>query len=349
MPKGMYSQGLMVLSDGTLAADAVMRALAGFELVRQKPPEEKRSWMGGHHSWLIAMRPEVNGYVEVDLVSAPWPDGMGDPKAGDIDDRMGETMLFGAWRARHFAGTYGEGSAGEAAGEHRGFVRLRSSYIFGADKDAKCLPADYDPRAELEFVTSISRALVRVTGALCFFDPGGETLFSADGLERTLDRCAERHLPPLPVWCGQRLVRLDDQAPGWQLADTVGMEQLLGSDHEAVFQPEKFDTGKVMDFVRSISLYTLEKGPVIRTGHTTNGPDGNWRALEIDQTVTSPPRPVIRWYSDAGPPPPAALMPPGQSPARVPPAMPAPSAQPPSRKSTSSGGIAGRLKSFFGH
>jgi hypothetical protein len=335
------------------------RALAKFKVVKQSPPEEKRTWMGGHGDWLIEMRPEVNGYVAVDMLNVPWPDDMGDPKAGDGDDGMGRVMLFAAWsmgflgphtfpgnlaRARQTAPAYEQSAAAEAAGRHPGVIRVRSSYAFGADDDAKILPEDYDPGGELWFLTSICRALLGARGALCYFNHGGETLFDAGGMDGMIKACAEANVPPLPLWVAQRVVRLDSQAPDWLLADTVGMEQYHGTDHEAVFQSGRYGVGDVMNFLRNASLYTTDPKIEIHSGYTTDGPGGIWRAVVMEDAMQVPPRRAIRWYADhdGGPRPPRALFP-GSKPIK-----PAFDPPPPSGASSPTRGIGGRIKSLFG-
>jgi hypothetical protein len=77
-----------------------------------------------------------------------------------------------------------------------------------------------------------------------------------------------------------------------------------------------------MQFLRSIALYTLDTGPVIETGHTTDGPGGIWRALLVDESVMAPPRAAIRWYADFGPKPPSKFCP------NHPPASAAPQSNP---------------------
>src|SRR5687767_10633721 len=148
MPKGMYSQGVMVLTDGPLANELIAQALAPFEVVRHLPPKTPAGWMGGHAMWIIAMRREVNGFVLVEMIDAPWPDDMGDPKApGGFTEPMGGAALFASWsmgimgphtypgnlaRARQFAEMMGQDFVAEAAASHRAFVRIRSSYVLGA-------------------------------------------------------------------------------------------------------------------------------------------------------------------------------------------------------------------------
>ena len=71
----------------------------------------------------------------------------------------------------------------------------------------------------------------------------------------------------------------------------------------------RFEAGDVVGFLRNASLYTFQQGPVIETGHTIDGPGGHWRALLIDEALMEPPRPTVRWCSDAGPKPPPELLP----------------------------------------
>ena len=309
--KGFFTQGAMVLTERPLPAEAVGRALDPFRVVKHTPAEGEKNWITGYPEWVISWRPEVNGAVIVDVVDAPWPDDMGDPRS------PGGQSLFAAWsmgymgpmtwpgnllRATQYAEAFGDASAAAASKRHTAFVRVRSSYVLGAG-DAKVMPEDYAARPELEFVTNVALALAAAPGALCYFNPGGETLFTAAGLRRTIDDSARSNLPPLPVWSAGRLTKLDD-APGWLFADVVGMEQLDAQDHEACFPRGSYDAGKVMSFLRNTTNYTLENGPVVKDGHTTDGPGGVWRAMELEEGLLPAPRPVLRWLpADADPPP----------------------------------------------
>jgi hypothetical protein len=141
---------------------------------------------------------------------------------------------------------------------------------------------------------------------LCYFNPGGETLFTPDGLERELHEMKAKDLPPLSAWSGIRLMRFEDAQP-WALVDTVGMGQLDVDDHEACFRTDKHDTGDVINFVRNTTLYVLRNGPVIKDGHTTDGPGGQWRAMEVEEGLMPAPRAVLRWFPEDGSEPPARL------------------------------------------
>lgn len=310
--KGFFTQGAVVLTERPLAADVVERALAPFRVVKRSPAEGEKNWIGGYPSWVISWRPEVNGAVTVDVVDAPWPDNMGDPKSP-----VGQS-LFAAWsmgfmgpmtwpgnllRATQYAEAFGDKAAAAASKRHGAFVRVRSTYVLGAGDDAKVMPDDYAARPELEFVTSVAAALTAAPGALCYFNPGGETLLTFTELKRTLDESGSNNLPPLPVWSAGRLSKLDD-APGWLFADVIGMEQLDAQDHEACFPRDGYAPGDVMTFLRNTTNYTLEHGPVIKDGHTTDGPGGVWRAMELEEGLLPAPRPVLRWLpADVDPPP----------------------------------------------
>ena len=337
--KGFFTQGAMVLTERPLPAETVDRALAPFYVVKRSPPEGEKNWIGGYPSWVISWRPEVNGAVTVDVVDAPWPDDMGNPKT------PGGQTLFAAWsmgfmgpmtwpgnllRATQYAEAFGDKAAAAGAKRHRAFVRVRSTYVLGAENDAKVMPEDYRARPELEFVTSVAVALAAAPHALCYFNPGGETLYTAGELRKSIDEHLGLNLPPLPVWSMGRLNKLDDVAP-WMFADVVGMEQLDGQDHEACFDRGRHDGSEVVNFLRNTTNYVLENGPVIKDGHTTDGPGGVWRAMELEEGLLPPPRPVLRWFPEDGSEPPAALR------------------QPTKGRPLHSGapGLFGRLKSLF--
>jgi hypothetical protein len=265
---------------------------------------------------------------------------MGNPKT------PGGQTLFAAWsmgfmgpmtwpgnllRATQYAEAFGDKLAAEGAKKHRAFVRVRSSYVLGAPGDAKVMPEDYQARPELEFVTSVAAALAAAPGALCYFNPGGETLYTAAELTRTIEEHRGDNLPPLPVWSMGRLSKLEDARP-WMFADVIGMEQLDAQDHEACFRGDRHDAGDVFNFLRNTTNYVLENGSVIKDGHTTDGPGGVWRAMELEEGLLPAPRPVLRWFPDDGSEPPASLR------------------QPTKGRPLHTGGpgLFGRLKTLFG-
>lgn len=333
MIKGFMSQGLMVLTERPFSADVVDGALSGFKVLKRDQAAGEKRWMDGYPSWTIEMRPEVNGFVVVDVIDAPWPDHMGDPKA--------EPHLFAAWslglmgpgtwrgglaRAKQYTGIFGNQKVVEAADQHRAFVRIRSSYLDGKNsKDAPLLPGDYNALEELQFVTSIAAALLRQPGALCFYDPAGETLLDLTTFEHYRKTFADAGLPTILLWTSVRMIRLDD-APPWFVADLVGMSQLDMTDMEACFRRGVHDAGEVRAFLGNIATYMLNERKAIESGHTADGPGGKWRALLVNESLLPPPRPVLRWFPEDNVAPPPLLRP-----------------QPPPLPSTKKTGFFGRL------
>ena len=312
MGKGLFTQGVVVLLSEAVAIDDIRNCLAG-SYKTGKAAAGAQGWEFGGPSFLVEYRQGDNGYVAVDVVGRQWPDHMGDPKA--------ESMLFGAWSMGHFGPyTFPHGlrrateqawrwkDASAAVQRHSAFIRIRASYIFGGvNKNAPVMPPSYDPLGELAFVTEIAMQLLRLPPAICYFNPNGEVLLPADELQRALAFDKEHGLPAFDVWCNVRLFNLEND---WILMDTVGNWQLDMVDHEAVFPKGQFMPQEVDHFLKNISLYIQQKGPVIADGNTTNGPGNiNWRAFSFDSGLSAPPRNVLRWYPDTVKNIPAALLP----------------------------------------
>jgi hypothetical protein len=194
-----------------------------------------------------------------------------------------------------------EGDPSPVIGKHRAFVRVRLSYVFGAADDARVMPADCDPHAELGTVVSVAQSITRCQGALAYFNPNGEVLMSPDELAQTLSFAAEHGRAPIETWSNVRMQNLRGVADGWMLMDTVGLAQLDLPDLEAVFAETAFRPDEVARFLRKISLYVAGQGDVFQDGHTTEGP-GNirWRAMRFDEALTDPPRRTVRFSPEGG-------------------------------------------------
>ena len=76
--KSFYTQGLAILLRQAATLDTIASCLSGFTIVSRR--DESTDWHLSGPSLVIAYRPEINGYVLVDVVDRPWPDQMGDPK-----------------------------------------------------------------------------------------------------------------------------------------------------------------------------------------------------------------------------------------------------------------------------
>lgn len=296
MPKGFFTQGLCVLLGQRVSLNDIEPALGRFEVVGRR--DASRAWEFGGPTVTIDYRREVNGLVAVDLVDRTWPDHMGDAKT--------ETTLFGAWGMGHFGPFAYPGCLQRAAQQcwswpdastvprrHQAFIRIRSSYVFGAGADSPVMPADYDPVSELRFVTDVAAALLDVHGAFCYFNPNGEVLFDRDTVRERLNYAWSNELPPLDLWSNVRLFNID---PEWSLMDTVGNRQLDIPDMEACCHSASFDLNAVANFLRNASMYVLENGEIIKDGDTMDGPgDIRWQSRHFDDPICDPPRAVLRW------------------------------------------------------
>jgi hypothetical protein len=310
MAKGFFSQGLVVLFDRVPALDELAGAIVPREIAKRL--EQGREWAFGGPSLLTPFRPEANGYVSIDIVSRQWPDSMGDPK----DD----SRVFAAWSMGHFGPyTYPHGlaracqqswhweAAGATASRHFAFVRIRCSYVFGARPDSPVLPQDYSPLPEILFATEIAEAILTIPGALCYFNPNGECLYSRENVAELITRHKGPGPAALELWSNVRMFQLPADA-SWLLMDSVGMWQLDVPDHEACFEKGRYDESEVARFLRNAADYVCAHGPVIKNGDTMDGPGAlRWQAATFENGLADPPREVLRWLPRDGQPRPAGI------------------------------------------
>lgn len=297
--KGLFTQSAVILIDRHITTDMVKDGLKDHEILHQTGPSEH--WSMGGDALVLPFRKEVNGLVSVDIVHQHWPDGMGDPKK--------DPLLFSAWSLGHFGPFAYPGDLGrarqqswfweegpESAGSHEGFIRIRSSYVFGLDDtNAPVIPRDYQVLEELQYITLVGRTLLKLPGALCYFNPNGETLHNSDTMDELLERLDETELLPLELWSNVRFYRFEDCEP-WCLMDSVGMGQLDTCDHEICFPGNAFDPDEISEFLRNITLYFFEENVEIERGDTITGPeDSLWKAVIPEISLLDPPRHTVRW------------------------------------------------------
>lgn len=303
MPKGLFTASLSVLFEAPPSLDALEESLAGVNIAGRREAAPENPWLGGP-SLMVPMRPEVNGLVNIDVVDRAWPDRMGDPQKA--------ARLFGAWTLGGFGPFVFPGAlersvqqavswpeAAERVPSHQAFVRARVSYVFGRAGDAPVIPEDYDPLFELHFLTDLARRLLTVEGAVAYFAPSGEVVLDRPRLERLLEERAASEIPPLDAWTNVRFFRIGDE-DGWALMDTIGNEQLGVPDLEACFPLDQVDPDEVAGWLRDVSLYLVESGPVIEDGHTIDGPGGVWKAHAKEESLAPAPRATVRWIPTSG-------------------------------------------------
>jgi len=304
MAKGLFTQGFCMLTDGTTTIEDIRAALEAkdFYIVKQAAPQ--KDWRFGGPTLVIEYDSDVNGYIAVDVVNERWPDTMGDPKT--------DSMTFAAWSMGHFgpltfpggleraaqhSWTWQEGKT--IAKRHRGFIRLRLSYGFGAKGSDPIMPQDYDPLVELVVLNTLVLPLFKVPGVLCYFNPNGEVLRDRATFREYYKGCNEQEKTPIALWSNVRFFNINDRIG---LMDTVGNGQLDLQDVEAVFPKAKYEPEVIDYYLRNVSLYLLGLDRSMQSGEEIDGPGEtnlSWMTEVLKEGASPPPRRVLRLYPKA--------------------------------------------------
>ena len=93
--------------------------------------------------------------------------------------------------------------------------------------------------------------MMKLPGALCYFNPNGETLRNVQQLEESRAFAYDHDIPPLDAYSNVRLFNVDD---GRLVMDTVGNGQLGTPDlpdlEACMLSTKKYELGKVDVFLR---------------------------------------------------------------------------------------------------
>lgn len=299
MPKGFYTQGLCLLTNGqTTIAEVKGALIAGGFQVAKEVSASPNNWFSGA-SVIVPYLLDINGLVSVDLVNQPWPDLMGNPT-----DAL---EIFAAWGMGHFGPFAYPGGLARACQQswawpegastsrsHVGFIRVRSSYVFGASKDLRCLPTNYDALGEIRFLTGLAKSLFEIKSAIAYFNPNGEVLESRAGFNEVWMQCIELSQVPLPLWSNIRLYNLNEE---FGFMDTVGNAQLDIRDVEAIFPRASHIQRDIGRYLRNVSLYLLQVGRELNSGEPIDGPGESnlsWVIESVENGLVQPPRRVLR-------------------------------------------------------
>jgi hypothetical protein len=316
--KGIFTAGACVLLREVVPLSVVARLVGGVApLLDQEPAAE--SWHFGGRSLAVSTGQQPTARLLIDVVPQSWPDAMGDP--------VGDPKLFQAWGLGHFGPTTWPGSLDRArrspwveraaamgAADHAAFVRLRATQSAGVAGDDPLISQEYDPLAELYMVTKVAMALSDLPGALCYFNPNGESLATFANLQSSRQRGHCGGPMPLEVWSSRRLFAWAE-LPGWNLVDTVGVSQLDGFpskswclDHEACFTTGRYSPNEISLFLLNTAHVLVTTKRQLADGATTDGPGGLWKMHFYEESLEMPPRNVVRWLPVDGPAPPPRFL-----------------------------------------
>ncbi len=313
--KGQITACACVLFERAVAFSQFERVLAKDYEIAKTVEEPATEWMFAGPTLVIPYRPDVGGYALVDLVDRRWPDTMGEAaqEATPTSEPPKEPMLLAAWTSGQF-GPFTQVQSLKRATEqswawepgkavienHTSFARVRISYALGGVEGAPLMPTDYDPTAELQFVTGLVVKLMNLPQTLCYFNPNGEVLRGRAETKDTIKYAAEDDLPPIELWANVRAFTL---AEGVLLMDTVGHSQFDAPgrpafpDFEAIFAKGTRNPQEVGEFFRNLALYLVSNGPdTIKDGDTIDGPGGSWHVLARKAGLMMPPRPTLRMH-----------------------------------------------------
>lgn len=319
MAKGLFTQGMVVLLRKPVAINELEQRLSAFSLAgRHESTEDEEA----PETLVYEFEPEVNGHLLVTPVDALWPDDMGDP---DESPEKFVAWSLGQFSPLAFPGclqragdqSWGWEDGSDEIQHHTAHIRLLISYVFGVDdpndaEEMPLFPEQYDSISEMTFLTKAVAAVLEMPEAICYFNPGGEVLRDENGLRKGMNYAWNNDLPPLDMWTNVRLYRATES---WSLMDTVGNGQLDLPDLEAIFETDRFEPSEVERFLRSASLYLLQREEEIEDGHTAEGPgNSSWVAMECEDALSDPPRPTIRWVPDGDTEPPDELLERGEIP-----------------------------------
>lgn len=322
MPKGFNTQAVIILLENAASLDQIREVLWDFgKSDDTEPSADPTSWALGSKGFAIFYDgPKKAGAVLLDVVEKPWPDQMGSPEE--------DPMLFMAWTMGQFGpGTF-PGSleracqqswswsqAEETVQKHTAFIRLRLTYMVGQENDAEesdsqetqnnpsdgadtvLIPEGYDASDamhELAFLDDIAKSLLDLPGALCYFNPSGETVLPAEILAERSAMTQDSNVPNLSSWANIRLFNVNEK---WSLMDSVGNLQMETPDME-ILVPADNDEGlnDYDSFIRNVTWYLMQNPGAIQDGHTVDGPgDQTFRASFFENSLIMPPRDVILW------------------------------------------------------
>jgi hypothetical protein len=304
MAKGFFTQGVCLLTDGHTNIEHIKSTLQAEDLMIVKEAPAQEEWCFSGPALTIAYLPDVNGYASVDLVNHPWPDSMGDPKS--------DSMTFGAWSMGFFGPLAFPGGLGRARQHawgwqpgrtvpegHRGFIRIRISYAYGAKDNAPVMPQNCDPLAELNFASRAALAVLGAPGVLCYFNPNGEVLRDLATFREVWLECKKQKKIPLQLWMNVRFFYLNDSLG---FMDTVGNGQLNVQDVEAIYPRAKYAPRDIDYYLRNVTHYLLDLDREIKTGEAIDGPGESnlsWTADVLEQPIVQPPRRTLRLYPKA--------------------------------------------------
>jgi hypothetical protein len=115
-----------------------------------------------------------------------------------------------------------------------------------------------------------------------------QKLIRPEALWRALD---EPEPDPLFAPVNVRMFNVTGRRQGETVMDTLGLEPLGLPDVQCHFVG--LPPGRIAAFLHSVARYLFSRGPVIESGHTVAGPDGERWRCRWEEALVGPTRAVI--------------------------------------------------------
>lgn len=253
-------------------------------------------------SWVIPFRPDVGGFILIDVLPRPWPDTMGDQEIDPVTFLAWGAGAFGpgAWPGGLQRAVQGapEKEATSFLAHHHGVVRIRLTYVLEEPRlEAPFFPQDRDSVAELKAILDVAAVLLQWPTALAFYNPNAERIVSPSLFDKSYKTMSQNKLP-WPLIVSIRNLPLN---PTGRIFDTLGLRSQWEAslspllDHEVV-STHDLDPVGTDRFLRGLAATAITRGSDWQPGDEVEGPgDRLWKAERHAEALLVPPRPVWRW------------------------------------------------------
>jgi hypothetical protein len=324
---GRFAQTAVILLEAPVSTAALRGALEGLAGLRElheinPGAGAAAAWTGGNPGLTLAVLPDGNDAITLDVVAAQWPDALGTTGASGAGREAGnDAALLAAWKAGWMGPFTSPGSlararvfahfreeAAKLVEAHHAFVRVSVGAAQAAGGEGAAQAAERDALRDLQLVTAVASAVLGIPEALAYFNPAGDVLHSAATFDEVRDYHEGLGVLPYPLWAAVRTLRIEEAAP-WLALDTVGLAQLDQVDHEACFLEGTFERREIAAFLRAATEHARQSARPVSSGDTLKGPgDIEWRVVEARKSLGPSQRAVLRWFPCDGSSPPPALL-----------------------------------------
>lgn len=235
----------------------------------------------------------------IDTGAVPWPDDLG----SDGDAKVSGAHAMGAYGPYACSGGLERALAKcddltlvDRVGQHRAFLRLRSTCFFTLDAPPARSQSDSTPvdRAEeLGFLLRLAAVVASLPEAIAYFNPNSEILMAPTDLQSLMAEADQNGDYPIRAAIS---TRVDQRANQCAIVDLLGMAQFDLLDHECACTETTGDAIAAARFLLQLAQAQLDQRGSIHAGDSVTDTQGRiWQAEARASSLLFPERPVIQW------------------------------------------------------